>query len=278
MEKCVRELIIKPKTLFLVLLILNLIVVSVQIKDEKGTYVVEKVVTSVTLPFLEFAKKTSNFVVNSFYTYVYNVNAQKKYYKLVKEMRTLKAERLMCNMLKEENKRLRGLLLMKYSENYKFIGTKVIDSMAFSGANIITIDKGARSGVKENSAVVDENGIVGRVWKLFPNQSQVQLISDNSSGVGVIIPKRQVGGILSGAGNLYYAKLKYIPKDVEIKKGDMVYTAGTDGIYPPNIFVGKVESVTKGRDFFLNIKVKFAAKLSVLRNLVVIVQEDKKHE
>ena len=193
-------------------------------------------------------------------------------------MRKLKAEKLLCERLKEENKKLKALLLMKYRLNYKFIGTKVIDNMAFSGANIITIDKGARSGVKENSAVVEENGVVGRVWKLFPNQSQVQLISDNSSGVGIIIPAKETGGILSGTGNLYFGEIKYIPKEINIEKGDMVYTSGTDGIYPSNLFVGTVVSVERGKGFFLKITVRFAAKLSALQNLVVIVKEDKKDE
>ncbi len=250
-----------------------MIIVSVQIKDEKGTYKIEKVIASITLPFLEFGKKTSNFVVTTFYTYVANVNGQKKYYNLAKEMEKLKAERLVCRLLEEENKRLKSLLLMKYSYNFKFIGTKVIDNMAFSGVNIITIDKGERSGVRENSAVVDGSGIVGRVWKLFPNQSQVQLISDNSSGVGVVIPEREVGGILSGTGDLTYGEIKYIPRDTIIREGDLVYTSGTDGIYPPNLFIGVVHSVKKDKDFFLKIKVRFAARLSMLQNLVVIVKE-----
>ncbi len=235
-------------------------------------------IASITLPFLEFGKKTSSFVVTTFYTYIANVNGQKKFYSLAREMRKLKAEKLLCERLKEENKKLKSLLLMKYNLQYKFIGTKVIDNMAFSGANIITIDKGARSGVKENSAVVDENGVVGRVWKLFPNQSQVQLISDNSSGVGVVIPSKEVGGILSGTGNLYFGEIKYIPGEVNIEKGDLVFTSGTDGIYPSNLFVGTVVSVKRSKDFFLKIKVKFAAKLSALQNLVVIVKEDKKDE
>ncbi|WP_269089406.1 rod shape-determining protein MreC [Thermotomaculum hydrothermale] len=260
------------------LLILNLIIISIQIRDEKGTYVVEKAIASITLPILEFGKKTSSFVVDSFYTYIANVNGQKKYHELINEMRKLKAKQQLCRMLENENKKLKGLLLIKYTYNFKFIGTKVIDNMAFSGVNIITIDKGKRSGVRENSAVVDEKGIVGRVWKLFPNQSQVQLISDNSSGVGVVIPERDVGGVLTGTGNLYYGEIKYISKDVEIKKGDLVFTSGTDGIYPSNLFVGKVEEVSKDKDFFLKIKVRFAASLSALRNLVVMVQESKDNE
>ncbi len=234
----------------------------------------EKVIASATLPFLEFGKKTSNFVITNFYTYIANVNGQKKYYEIVKEVNRLKAKMMMCQALEQENKRLKSLLLMKYSYNFKFIGTNVIDNMAFSGVNIITIDKGENSGVKDNSAVVDGNGIVGRVWKLFPNQSQVQLISDNSSGVGVIIPDRGVGGILNGTGSLVHGEIKYIPDSANIQVGDLVFTSGTDGIYPPNLFVGEVISVEKDKSFFLKIKLEYAAKLSSLQHLVVIVKKD----
>ncbi len=259
----------------MILFLVNLLIVSLQIKDEKGVYVMEKAIASITLPFLEFAKKTSNFVVSSFYTYVYNVNAQKKYYKLVKEVKKLKAEKVICDRLSDENKRLKSLLLIKYSYDFSFIGARVIDNMAFSGVNIITIDRGKRSGLRENLAVIDENGVVGRVWKLFPNQSQVQLISDNSSGVGVVLAESELGGILVGTGDLYYGKLKYIPNDASVKVGDMVYTSGTDLIYPPNLYIGKVVSIKKGDEFFLDIKVKFAANLSALRDLIIIVPGNK---
>jgi len=212
-------------------------------------------------------------IVQTVNTYIHNVNATKKLYKQNEELRKLKTEKLICMRLLEENKRLRALLGLEYSYNYRFIAAMVIDTSAFTGASIITIDKGKNSGVRENCAVVDDRGIVGRVWKLFPNQSQVQLISDTSSGVGVVIPEREVGGVLNGTGDLYTGVLNFIPNDVFVKKGDVVFTSGTDGIYPPNIFVGTVESVEKTDDFYLKIKVRYGAKLSALKEVVVIVDK-----
>ncbi len=255
-----------------------MLIVTLQLKDEKGTYLIEKVVASVTLPVLEFSKRSSRMIVQTVNTYIHNVNASKKLYKQTQELRKLKTERLICLRLLDDNKRLRALLGLKYSYNYHLIGAMVIDTSAFSGASIITIDKGKNSGVRENCAVVDDRGIIGRVWKLFPNQSQVQLISDTSSGVGVVIREREVGGVLKGTGDLYVGTLNYIPNDIFVKKGDTVFTSGTDGIYPPDIFVGVVESVEKTDSFYLKIKVRYAAKLSALKELVVIVDKDEQGE
>jgi len=251
------------------------VLITIQLKDEKGTYLIEKVIASVTLPFLEFSKKTSYFVERGVNTYILNVNSAKRYYKLLEKVKRLESEHITCRYLKRENIRLKSLLNLKYTYDYFFLGTRVIDTSVFTGLSIITIDKGKNSGVRENCAVIDSKGVVGRVWKVFPNQSQVQLISDKSSGVGVIIEERGVGGILIGTGDLYYGELDYVPRGVMVKEGDSIVTSGTDGIYPPNIFVGRVVNVKDKGEFFLNIKVKYAASLSSLRELVVILNGEK---
>ncbi len=251
---------------------MNILIISVQIKDEKGVYFFEKAIASVTLPLLEFSKKSANTFTDVVYTYILNVNASKKLNRLSSQVTELKSKLATLENVKRENGRLRELLGLTYRYNFKFIGSRVINNTSFAGSNIITIDKGANSGVKENSAVMDGKGIVGRIWKLFPNQSQVQLISDTSSGVGVIIGDDEIGGVLKGTGSLKKGKIDYVSKEFDIKKGDVVLTSGTDGIYPPNLPVGIVVEVKKGEGFFLDITVEFFANLSGLKHVVVIVE------
>ena len=50
-------------------------------------------------------------------------------------------------------------------------------------------------------AVITADGIVGKVWLVYPSTSLVLLINDQSSGVGAILEKSRLQGVLSGTPN-----------------------------------------------------------------------------
>ncbi len=68
-------------------------------------------------------------------------------------------------------------------------------------------------------------------------------------------------------GNPYKPKAEFLDPNVQINKGDSVYTSGDFGVYPPGLFIGTVESIKNvngyykvaylniDRDFFNNWKV-----------------------
>jgi rod shape-determining protein MreC len=137
------------------------------------------------------------------------------------------------------------------------------------------INKGSRQNVKEDQGVLSEKGVVGRVWRVFPGQSQVQLVSDNSSGVAVYLSNVNKGGIVAGTGKLEAGILKYIPNTIDVKVGEKVFTSGTDGVFPKDILVGEVVSIKKSNGFFQDIAVKFSADLSHLKYVFVVGGEIK---
>ncbi|HST10763.1 MAG TPA: rod shape-determining protein MreC, partial [Terriglobales bacterium] len=138
-------------------------------------------------------------------------------------------------------------------------------------SRIVYIDKGEHHGVKPDMAVITVDGIVGKVLKVFGSTAQVLLIDDQSSGVGGIPEKSRLQGIVRGtpAGEVV---LERIMTDNAVQPGEEVRTSGGDRIFPKGLPVGTVTKVGNGTDLFLTIRVKPAANLSKLEEVLVVTK------
>jgi rod shape-determining protein MreC len=120
-------------------------------------------------------------------------------------------------------------------------------------------------------------GIVGRVIYSGNYSAVVQLIADSQSAVGVLVlPNRRVGIIKgNGSGEL---DLDYIDDDSEIRVGDLLITSGDDRIYPKGFLVGAIASVGARRGLFKTIRIKPAADLGRLEEVLCVVDKLKNAE
>lgn len=187
--------------------------------------------------------------------------------------------------LRQENRMLKNLLLhykkdKKVREILEGLSQTIMSArvIGFDMGNIyssVVINRGTIHGVKPDMIVLDRFGnLIGRVIEpvsLF--QSRVQLITDTESGVSVRKKDGESLGIISGdAGGM--CRLKYIlSTDTTIMPGDVLITTGFDGIYPPDLEVGKVDSVKKSQDLFRSIKVQPMFKFKDL-DIVGIITMD----
>jgi rod shape-determining protein MreC len=64
--------------------------------------------------------------------------------------------------------------------------------------------------------------------------------------------------------------------DEEVTAGEKVLTSGGDQIFPKGLPVGTVTKVGKGKDLFLNIKIRPAADLSKLEEVLVLVEKQER--
>jgi rod shape-determining protein MreC len=151
---------------------------------------------------------------------------------------------------RQENERLTALLELQDVYNVEGVGARVIAQSNNSYSDLITIDKGADEGIASGMPVMSADGLIGQVDTVYQTSSSVRLLTDESSGVSVLLQNSRAEGVLSGSaeGLLY---LEYIPKDVEVLVGDVVVTSGMGGVYPKGIVVGEVVDVTQeeGRSY-----------------------------
>jgi len=252
------------------LFLLNLLLVSVQLKDNTGVFYVERMVNTVSIPVVTASITLTRWVKKTYETYVDNIHAQEENQKLREEIFGLRTRLLLKRNLDYENRQLKNLLVLKRKLERPGLAANVIGNASFSGMNLVLIDRGERDGVIKNMAVISERGLVGRVWKVFSHQSQVQLVSDPASAYSVRIEGTLSAGLLSGVGDIRIGSIRYFPNKEKIKPGSRVITTGGDGICPAGVEAGVVLSAIPSDSFFQNIKVAFSAKLSNLEHVLVL--------
>lgn len=143
-----------------------------------------------------------------------------------------------------ENIRLRRLLGFKQGSSFKLIVARVIGKDSSNLSDTIIIDKGETSGVKEDTVVVAEAGLIGRVFSQSSGISKVILITDPNSRLSGVISRSRQSGMVYGISSRL-CKLRYLPLDADIMLGDEVMTSGISDIYPKGILIGRVVRVIR---------------------------------
>jgi rod shape-determining protein MreC len=204
------------------------------------------------------------------YFYLRGVRAENR--QLKEQIEQMRLEQVRLNQDAAQAHRLQYLLAFKEQYVSKTVAAQVIGSSGTDSSRVIYIDKGEKAGIARDMAVITADGIVGKVLLVYPSVSQVLLINDQSSGVGVILEKSRLQGVLRGNVN-GEVDLERVMKDEEVSPGETVLTSGGDQIFPKGLPAGTVIQVEKGKDVFLNIKVKPAASLSKLEEVLVLVEK-----
>jgi len=154
------------------------------------------------------------------------------------------------NELEKEVNELKKMLNLEVS-NYKLIHANVI-KRDDDWYQEITINKGEKDGVKEEMAVVSNNGLIGRIVKTTNSSSVVKLISASGSDMKVSVTINNIDSNIHGIIDDYLEtegliQVNNVLKTANIEIGNKVYTSGLGGIYPSGIYVGKVVDIKEDK-------------------------------
>jgi rod shape-determining protein MreC len=207
------------------------------------------------------------------YFYLRGVRAENR--NLKAQIERMSLEQVRISQDADQARRLQALLAFKEQFISQTMAAQVIGSSGSEQSRSLYIDKGENNGIKPDMAVITADGIVGKVLHAYPSTSLVLLINDQSSGVGAILEQSRLQGILKGtsAGEVVLEK---VMSDETVPPGEMVLTSGGDGIFPKGLLVGRVTKVGAGSDLFLNIRVRPAADLSRLEEVLVVTKIDER--
>lgn len=138
-----------------------------------------------------------------------------------------------------------------------------------SGTSII-IDKGLRDGVRENLAIADQDGIIGKIVKVSERTSLAKLISDTDFRVSVFNPTTEGFGILKTNDSKTFF-IDNINDEERFSVGDTLYSTGLGGIFPRGIPAAKIVSFEPSRfKPFPLIKVEILSELKSLDAVFII--------
>ncbi|QMV19451.1 rod shape-determining protein MreC [Granulicella sp. 5B5] len=170
-----------------------------------------------------------------------------------------------------QGRRLQKLLAFKQQYVTTTVPAQVIGTSGSDRSRLVLIDKGANDGLKPEEAVITPDGVVGKLRDVFPHSAQVVLISDPTSGAGVILTSTRIRGILRGTAD-GEIQINNLTADSRIKPGEQVVTSGGDLVFPRGIPVGTIQSVAPDPQHqpYTAITIKPAANLTELEEVLVI--------
>src|SRR5580692_8915750 len=243
--------------------------------DNEPTRLIRIWAVGTVTPFervLVWAQTSTNNLWHNYF-YLRGVRAENR--SLKAQIERMSLEQVRMSQDADQARRLQALLAFKEQFISKTMAAQVIGSSGSEQSRSVYIDKGSRDGVKTDMAVITAEGVVGKVLRVFRSTSQVLLVNDQTSGVGAILEKSRLQGVLRGTA-LGEVVLEKVMSDEAVQPGDRVLTSGGDQIFPKGLPVGTVTKVSPGSELFLNIRVKPAADLSRLEEVLVITQEEDK--
>ncbi len=151
------------------------------------------------------------------------------------------------------------------------LAARIIGGSPSTSGRVAFVDRGARDGVALDMGVITPEGVVGKVIAAYPATSQILLVNDKESGVGALLARTRTQAPVRGTGDPLLA-MEYVPKDVKVTAGEVILTSGQDRIFPKDLPVGVVQSVSPDpHSPFLDIVVKPAARLASLEEVLILL-------
>ncbi len=260
----------RPQALLIFFLLISLIFIVIQGSEGKRS---NHLIHSIIAAFSPIHKLTINIVRGTGYIwsdYIALVGVREKNKELKRKIEYLKKLNNQYLEIVQANKRLVKLLSLQKTIDEPTICSEIIGKDSTNWFKSILLDKGSMDGVRVNMPVVTYNGIVGKIHEVTNHTSKVLLITDVNSSIAILIQRNRAEGILVGSGQ-DYCTIKYLRKDVEVKKGERVITSGMGGFFPKGLLVGTINKIKKNNyGLFQYAEVVPEAQISKLEEVFII--------
>lgn len=165
--------------------------------------------------------------------------------------------------LREENRYLKSQArktgeleaLLGISDNlpdYEKTGANVIGLSPSNYYDLYLVDKGLSDGIREYMPVITDEGLVGRISRVYEDYAEVTtLIGEGSAVYGQVNRPQGDLVVLKGLGTSSLPKgitladtglmeIRFAPSEHTLSAGDEIVTSSLSQIYPPGLLIGHV--------------------------------------
>lgn len=231
--------------LVIALVVLPLIAINMQRKSEEELWFTKPFTFAGAMMQRSFAGFSSG-VRGTTAMYVDLIGVKKQNQELKDQLAELKAQLGAMTELKMENERLGQLLGFKQASKMNLLAARVIARDLFHDHNTITVDRGSSHGVQKNMGALTIGGVIGYVFRIEKESSQILLLTDSYAAVDAIVQRSRARGLVEGLrkGNSH---LRYLKRSDDVKVGDLVVTSGLFNMFPKGFPIGAVTSIDKSR-------------------------------
>ena len=147
--------------------------------------------------------------------------------------------------LQQQNQALRDMLKLVAEPRTSFVTARVITDSRTAFVRTVLVNAGSGDQVQQGQAVINGEGVVGRVVETGVRSARVLLLTDLNSRIPVIVESTRDPAILAGD-NSDRPTLKYLPINATVRPGDRIVTSGQGGTIPPGLPVGIVAEMADG--------------------------------
>lgn len=106
----------------------------------------------------------------------------------------------------------------------------------------LILDRGASAGVRAGMPVIDGEGLLGQITRVYATQSELTLVASAEQLTPVMNARTGQRGLAAGLGN-GRMELRFMPSQSDVVEGDVLLTSGLDGIYPAGLPVATVTRI-----------------------------------
>lgn len=209
--------------------------------------VVEQIVGTITAPVQSLTSGLSGSITGFLDQFLRASEISQENEQLREENRKLIDQMVDYENYKHENESLKEQLgIQEENPQWETMTASVIGRDPSDQFYSFTIDKGTLDGVSYQDPVITADGLVGIVSEVGPVFAKVTTILDVRLNVACQDVRTQDVATISGDIEMAQqgkCKMSLIPRESGIAKGDIVQTAGTSGLYPQGIVVGRVSDV-----------------------------------
>lgn len=258
--------------LFLTVMLGHLILISAQVPSKSGPKVLEAVALSLFGEVQRATAGVTGTLAEIWSGYVDLRGVHEENAALRRQVSDLQIRLQAERALAGRAAGLARLLDLQARIELPTLAAQVIAGDATPGFQTITIDRGARDGVRRDMAVIAPAGVVGRiVGDPVARAAQVQLLIGKNAAAGAMLERSRAAGVVMGGAGDPALQLEYVSNLAEVVEGDLVVTSGIDGIYPKGFAIGRVESAQSGPTLYQIIQVRPVVDFSSLEEVLVVL-------
>jgi rod shape-determining protein MreC len=253
----------------------HLIAISRQVDTGGGVSLLERFVFVLLSPVQRAFSGTLHGVSGAWSAYVDLRGVHDENARLKERTRLLETQLQVRQQLADEASRLREVLALQRILPLETVPAEVTSRDGMPWFRTLVLNKGQDDGVALDAPVLSPTGVVGRVIAVSAHAAKVQILLDRDAGVGVLLERTRVTGVVSGQVGVSDTGpndlvMKYVSTLADVATGDVVVTSGLDRLFPKGLVVGRVRSVLPGSGLFKEILVSPSAQFDRLEEVLVV--------
>ena len=227
------------------LVLLSLVLITISFRSGSGGAVhgVEGAGATVLRPFEVAVERVARPFRDVYGYFASLVHVQRENSRLKQQVNELRQKELLGQSALEQNRLFRKQLKFidspRFPVDYMPVNTRII-SWASEFEQQVMIAAGSDSGIKQDTPIVTNYGLVGRVTEVTGSAAQVTLLTDENSAVPALDQTTSASGLVrhgQGQGSLV---LDFVLKESNVQPGDVIVTAGTQSKQYPSLFPGGI--------------------------------------